>query len=255
MELITSVPLVSFLIPLHRPLIHHLEELLKSLPLDQPELEFVVGINPHASFTLQPWLKQWQLGAYWQIFEHQKILSVNAHYHFLQQRARGIWLAPVDQDDRWQYGRWQSLLSQIQKLRDDKPSLLASSPNLCNENLDISVNNNSRFLLEPLIQTPTLFRWFRVLCMNPVPGCCCIYSRSLLQLLGWPPAQPTTPFYDHQLIVRTLLSPRCRLVVLNGPRVDWRRHQGCVSGRRSTWFRIFIDRLRLLSVCFPRFGM
>jgi hypothetical protein len=239
-------PFISLLIPLHYPQKIYLEQLFESLPLNCPEVEFVIGINPNSKFSVIPFLKQWQLGAVWQIFEHDNILSVNAHFNFLQSKSRGVWLAPVDQDDRWQSGRWEFILTQLKNHQEYKHCMYASTPHICNEYLESMANFSSRFLIEPLLKTPLPFRWLRALAFNPVPGCCCIYSRSLLQVLGWPPAEPATPFYDHQLLLRTLLSPHCKLLELKGPSVDWRRHQGCVSGNRGFWYNIFVDRLNLI---------
>ena len=112
-------PLLSLILPLHRPPLDYLEELLYSLPLNEAELEIVVGINPLPSTPkaqLRSWLVKWQKGASWQIVEYLRPFGVNAHFYFLQKLAWGIWLVPVDQDDRLQPGRWQGLQPQLRDL-------------------------------------------------------------------------------------------------------------------------------------------
>lgn len=251
MELIKLPPLISVILPLHRPQLDHLEQLLASLPLDQPELELVVGINPLPSIpsvNLRSWLANWRQGASWQIVENPRPFGVNAHFYFLQKMARGIWLAPVDQDDRWQPARWQALQPQLRDpQRQNRPLLLAGNPQLCNSDLEWLVDPLTRFSLQPLLNTPLGLRWLRAFAFNPVPGCCCFYNRPLLEGLGWPAAQPVTPYYDHQLMLRALVSPHCSVEALQSPSVDWRRHQGCVSGSKLAWFALLIDRCRLLA--------
>ena len=250
-------PLLSLLLPLHRPRLDHLEQLLASLPLDQPELELVVGINPLAADPAQPlgpWLQQWRQrqlggqGARWQVLENERPLGVNAHFQALQRLARGAWLAPVDQDDRWQPGRWQSLLPQLRDPQQQRLCLLlVSSLRPCNDQLEPLASFVGPPSLEPLLRTAPPLRWLRALGLNHATGCCCIYSRPLLQRLGWPPAQPATPYYDHQLLLRALLSRHCAVRPLAGPGLDWRRHQGCVSGVRRPWRQVLADRFRLLA--------
>lgn len=252
-----SSPLLSLLLPLHRPQLDHLKQLLASLPLDKHEVELVVGINPLAPEPAEPlehWLEQWRQrhlggeGASWQVLEHGRPLGVNAHFQALQRLARGAWLAPVDQDDCWQPGRWQSLLPQ---LRDPKQQrlclLLVSSLRPCNDQLEPLASFVGPPSLEPLLRTPPPLRWLRALGLNHATGCCCIYSRLLVQRLGWPAAQPATPYYDHQLLLRALLSRHCAVRPLAGPGLDWRRHQGCVSGVRRPWRQVLADRFRLLA--------
>jgi len=253
-----SVPLLSLLLPLHRPRLDHLEQLLASLPLDQPEVELVVGINPLAAepaTPLGPWLEQWRQGARWQVLEHDRPLGVNAHFQALQRRAQGSWLAPVDQDDRWQPGRWQSLVSQLLDPQQQRLCLLLVSPlRPCNDQLRPLASFVGPPSLGPLLRTPPPLRWLRALMKNHATGCCCIYSRPLLQRLGWPPAQPATPYYDHQLLLQALVSRHCAVGPLAGPGLDWRRHQGCVSGVRRPWRQVLADRFRLLAALVPRQG-
>ena len=48
-------------------------------------------------------------------------------------------------------------------------------------------------------------------------------------------------------MLRARLSPQCVVEALNGPGVDWRRHEGCVSGSKLAWLALLIDRCRLLA--------
>jgi hypothetical protein len=259
MELKDFPPLLSLILPLHQPRLDYLEELLDSLPLNQPELEIVVGINPLPStpkVQLRSWLAKWQNGARWQIVEHSRPYGVNAHFYVLQKMARGIWFAPVDQDDRWQPFRWQGLQPQLRDIhRQNRPLLLAGNPQLCNAHLEKLVDTNQRFTLKPLLEMPSPLRWLRTLLLNPVPGCCCFYNRAMIKSLGWPAPLPLSPYYDHQLMLRALVSPHCTVETLQAPSVDWRRHQGCVSGSKLAWFAFFLDRMRLLAALItPRMG-
>ena len=251
MELMELPPLLSLLLPLHRPRLDHLEQLLASLPLDQSEVELVVGINPLPSIpsvNIRSWLANWRQGASWKIVENPRPYGVNAHFYLLQKMSRGIWLAPVDQDDRWQPARWQALQPQLRDLqRQNRPLLLAGNPQLCNSDLEWLVDPFTRFSLQPLLNTPLGLRWLRAFAFNPVPGCCCFYNRPLIERLGWPAAQPFTPYYDHQLMLRALVSPHCAVEALQAPSVDWRRHEGCVSGSKLAWFASFLYRFRLLA--------
>jgi len=244
-------PLLSLILPLHKPRLDYLGELLESLPLNQPELEIVVGINPLPSIPkvqLRSWLAKWQKGATWQIVENPRPYGVNEHFYILQKIARGIWLAPVDQDDRWQPARWLNIKGQLQDPQSQlQPLLLASNPQLCNSDLEWLADPLTRFSLQPLLNTPLGLRWLRAFAFNPVPGCCCFYNRPLLARLGWPAPQPVTPYYDHQLMLRALISPHCVVEALNGPGVDWRRHEGCVSGSKFSWLALLIDRCRLFA--------
>ena len=251
MELMELPPLLSLLLPLHRPRLDYLEELLNSLPLNEAELEIIVGINPLPStpkVPLRSWLAKWQNGASWQIVEHSRHYGVNDHFYILQKMARGIWLAPVDQDDRWQPDRWQGLQPQLRDLqRQNRPLLLAGNPQLCNSDLEWLADPFTRFSLQPLLNTPLGLRWLRAFAFNPVPGCCCFYNRPLIERLGWPAAQPFTPYYDHQLMLRALISPHCAVEALQAPSVDWRRHEGCVSGSKLALLALLRDRCRLLA--------
>ena len=244
-------PLLSLILPLHQPRLDYLEELLNSLPLNEAELEIIVGINPLPStpkVPLRSWLAKWQNGASWQIVEHSRHYGVNDHFYILQKMARGIWLAPVDQDDRWQPDRWQGLQPQLRDLqRQNRPLLLAGNPQLCNSDLEGLADPRTRFSLKPLLETPLPLRWLRTLVLNPVPGCCCFYNRAMIQSLGWPAAQPVTPYYDHQLMLRALVSPHCAVEELQAPSVDWRRHEGCVSGSKLALLALLRDRCRLLA--------
>lgn len=244
-------PLLSIILPLHRPRLDYLEELLNSLPLNEAELEIVVGINPLPSIpivNLRTWLVNWRQEASWQIVENPRPYGVNAHFYLLQKMARGIWLAPVDQDDRWQPARWQDLQMQLRDLqRQNRPLLLAGNPQLCNSDLEWLADPLKRFSLKPLLNTPLGLRWLRAFAFNPVPGCCCFYNRLLVQRLGWPAAQPVTPYYDHQLMLRALVSPHCAVEALQAPSVDWRRHEGCVSGSKLAWSALLIERCRLFA--------
>jgi hypothetical protein len=74
---------------------------------------------------------------------------------YFTENGSGIWLAPVDQDDRWQPSRWLNIKGQLQyPQRQLQPLLLASNPQLCNSDLEWLADPLKRFSIQPLTAFP-----------------------------------------------------------------------------------------------------